>query len=76
MCMFFILTLLVDGAAAYLMQQGKVQWLIVGSDRIAANGDVSLESRSAQHATVDRKVHVQILDLEQCGHEGSVPAAQ
>ena len=34
-------TLLVDGAAAYLMQQGKVQWLIVGSDRIAANGDVA-----------------------------------
>lgn len=34
-------TLLVDGAAASLMQQGKVQWVIVGSDRIAANGDVA-----------------------------------
>jgi methylthioribose-1-phosphate isomerase len=34
-------TLLVDGAAAQLMKQGKVQWLIVGSDRIAANGDVA-----------------------------------
>ncbi|MEE8482950.1 MAG: S-methyl-5-thioribose-1-phosphate isomerase [Acidiferrobacterales bacterium] len=34
-------TLLVDGAAAHLMQQGKVQWVIVGSDRIAANGDVA-----------------------------------
>ena len=34
-------TLLVDGAAAWLMQQGKVQWVIVGSDRIAANGDVA-----------------------------------
>ena len=34
-------TLLVDGAAAHLMKQGKVQWLIVGSDRIAANGDVA-----------------------------------
>jgi methylthioribose-1-phosphate isomerase len=34
-------TLLVDGAAAHLMRQGKVQWLIVGSDRIAANGDVA-----------------------------------
>lgn len=30
-----------DGAAAWLMQQGKVQWVIVGSDRIAANGDVA-----------------------------------
>ncbi len=34
-------TLLVDGAAAYLMKQGRVQWVIVGSDRIAANGDVA-----------------------------------
>lgn len=34
-------TLLVDGAAAQLMKQGKVQWVIVGSDRIAANGDVA-----------------------------------
>ncbi len=34
-------TLLVDGAAAWLMKQGKVQWVIVGSDRIAANGDVA-----------------------------------
>jgi len=34
-------TLLVDGAAAHLMQQGQVQWVIVGSDRIAANGDVA-----------------------------------
>ncbi len=33
--------LLVDGAAAHLMKSGKVQWLIVGSDRIAANGDVA-----------------------------------
>jgi methylthioribose-1-phosphate isomerase len=34
-------TLLVDGAAAHLMKQGGVKWLIVGSDRIAANGDVA-----------------------------------
>jgi len=34
-------TLLADGAAAWLMQQGRVQWVIVGSDRIAANGDVA-----------------------------------
>ena len=34
-------TLLCDGAAASLMQQGKVSWVIVGSDRIAANGDVA-----------------------------------
>lgn len=34
-------TLLADGAAAHLMCQGKVDWVIVGSDRIAANGDVA-----------------------------------
>ena len=34
-------TLLADGAAAHLMTQGKVRWVIVGSDRIAANGDVA-----------------------------------
>lgn len=34
-------TLLVDNAAGLLMQQGKVDVVIVGSDRTAANGDVA-----------------------------------
>ncbi len=34
-------TLQSDSVAGYLMQQGKIQWVIVGSDRIAANGDVA-----------------------------------
>lgn len=34
-------TLLVDGAAAALMKQGRIHWVIVGADRIAANGDVA-----------------------------------
>lgn len=34
-------TLLIDGAAASLMAQGGIGWVIVGSDRIAANGDVA-----------------------------------
>lgn len=34
-------TLLSEGAAASLMKQGKISWVIVGSDRIAANGDVA-----------------------------------
>lgn len=34
-------TLIADAAAAYLMRLGKVQWVIVGADRIAANGDVA-----------------------------------
>lgn len=34
-------TLQADGAAASLMAEGGVGWVIVGSDRIAANGDVA-----------------------------------
>ncbi len=34
-------TLLAEGAAAHLMKSGQVHWVIVGSDRIAANGDVA-----------------------------------
>jgi methylthioribose-1-phosphate isomerase len=34
-------TLLAEGAAASLMAAGQIQWVIVGSDRIAANGDVA-----------------------------------
>lgn len=34
-------TLLCEGAAASLMKSGGVSWVIVGSDRIAANGDVA-----------------------------------
>lgn len=30
-----------DGAAAYLMAQGDISWVIVGADRITANGDVA-----------------------------------
>ncbi len=33
--------LLADGAASYAMRQGKVQWVVVGADRIARNGDVA-----------------------------------
>ena len=34
-------TLLADSAAATLMHDGRVRWIIVGADRIAANGDVA-----------------------------------
>jgi methylthioribose-1-phosphate isomerase len=34
-------TLLADSAAAHLLRGGGVQWVIVGADRIAANGDVA-----------------------------------
>ncbi len=34
-------TVITDNMAAWLMQQGKIQKIIVGADRIAANGDVA-----------------------------------
>ncbi|MCK8515964.1 S-methyl-5-thioribose-1-phosphate isomerase [Methylonatrum kenyense] len=34
-------TLVADGATALLMSSGLVDWVIVGADRIAANGDVA-----------------------------------
>ena len=34
-------TLIADSAASYLMNNKRIGWVIVGSDRIAANGDVA-----------------------------------
>lgn len=34
-------TVLADGAAAHLMREESIKWVIVGSDRIAGNGDVA-----------------------------------
>lgn len=34
-------SLLADGAAAHLMKSGQISWVIVGADRVAANGDTA-----------------------------------
>jgi methylthioribose-1-phosphate isomerase len=34
-------TLIADSASAWLMKSGELDWIIVGADRIAANGDVA-----------------------------------
>ncbi|MCH8499525.1 MAG: S-methyl-5-thioribose-1-phosphate isomerase [Marinobacter sp.] len=34
-------TLNADSAAAHILRQGEVQWVVVGADRITANGDVA-----------------------------------
>lgn len=49
-------TLLADGAAAYLMKLGKVQWVIVGADRITANGDTA-NKIGTYSAAVNAKHH-------------------
>ncbi|MEX2353682.1 MAG: S-methyl-5-thioribose-1-phosphate isomerase [Gammaproteobacteria bacterium] len=43
-------TLVADSAAAWLMQSGRIQWVIVGADRIAANGDVANKIGTCSHA--------------------------
>ena len=34
-------SLIADGAATWAMRQGRIRWVVVGADRIAANGDVA-----------------------------------
>ncbi|MBB5208351.1 S-methyl-5-thioribose-1-phosphate isomerase [Chiayiivirga flava] len=34
-------TLIADSAASYLLHGGRVKWIVVGADRITANGDVA-----------------------------------
>ncbi len=43
-------TLIADSAGAHLMKSGAVQWLIIGADRICANGDVANKIGSYQLA--------------------------
>lgn len=35
------MSLVTEGAAGQLLRQGNIQWIIVGADRISANGDVA-----------------------------------
>jgi methylthioribose-1-phosphate isomerase len=46
--------LLVDGAAAGLMRRGEVDAVIVGCDRVAANGDVANKVGTYSHALAAR----------------------
>ena len=47
-------TLIADSAAAHLMASGQVQWVIVGADRITANGDVANKIGTYQLAIAAR----------------------
>ncbi len=46
--------LIADSAAAHLMKSGAVQWVIVGADRIAANGDTANKIGTYQLAIAAR----------------------
>jgi methylthioribose-1-phosphate isomerase len=45
-------TLVTDGMAAHMMQRGRVDCVIVGADRVAANGDVANKIGTYAHAVV------------------------
>ncbi len=46
--------LIADSAAAHLMSTGAVQWVVVGADRIAANGDTANKIGTLQLAVAAR----------------------
>ncbi len=54
-------TLLADSAAAALMQQKRVDWIIVGSDRITANGDVANKIGTYSLAVLARQHGIKLM---------------
>lgn len=53
--------LIVDSAAAHLMKSGAVQWVIVGADRVAANGDTANKIGTYQLAILARHHRVKFM---------------
>jgi methylthioribose-1-phosphate isomerase len=54
-------TLIADGASAHLMKTRQVQWLIVGADRICANGDTANKIGTYAHAIAARQHGVGVM---------------
>jgi len=54
-------TLVAEGAASHLMSRGEVKWVIVGSDRIAANGDVANKVGTFNLAVIARYHGVKLM---------------
>jgi len=76
-------TLIADSAAASLMKQGKVQWVIVGADRITANGDVANKigtyslAVNARHHGVKMMVVAPTTTIDmQCASGADIPIEQ
>ncbi len=51
----------VDSAAAHLLRQGEITWVIVGADRITANGDVANKIGTYQLAVLARHHQVKFM---------------
>jgi methylthioribose-1-phosphate isomerase len=51
----------VDSAAAWLMSNRNIKWIVVGADRIAANGDVANKIGTFQLAIVAKHHNVKVM---------------
>ncbi len=54
-------TLVADSAGAHVMKIGRVQWVIVGADRICANGDTANKIGTYAHAISARYHGVKVM---------------
>jgi methylthioribose-1-phosphate isomerase len=54
-------TLIADSAAAWLMKSAQVDWIVVGADRIAANGDVANKIGTYSLAVLARQHGVKVM---------------
>lgn len=76
-------SLCVEGAASWIMQNKQVKWIIVGADRIAANGDVANKIGTHNLAIIARHSGVRFMvaaphstfDLT-LQHGGAIPIEQ
>ena len=59
--------LIADGAAAFLMARGQIDWVIVGADRIAANGDTANKIGTYSHAVAARHHGVKFMVVAPSG---------
>ena len=54
-------SLCAEGAAGQLLRQGKIEWIIVGADRIAANGDVANKVGTYNLAVLAKHHNVKVM---------------
>src|SRR5581483_1182588 len=59
--------LIADSAAAHLMAREKIDWVIVGADRIAANGDTANKIGTYMLAVVARRHGVKFMVVAPSG---------
>ncbi len=54
-------TLIADGASAFLMRTRRIDWVIVGADRVAANGDTANKIGTCALAVLARQLGARVM---------------